>query len=67
MPAPSSNRNHQSLTKINESLLSAQDQGLGFFFFQNIAYLQRRGTLWQPTPFPLQKDIIKSNDSGPQL
>lgn len=31
-PAPSSNRNHQSLTKINEPLLSARDQGLDFFF-----------------------------------
>lgn len=38
-----------------------------FAWDQKIAYLQRRGSLWQPAPFPLQKDVIKSNESGPQL
>lgn len=57
-PTPSSNRNHQILTKINEPLLFAWDQ--------ETAYLQR-GSLWRPSPFPLQKDVIKSDDSGPQL
>lgn len=45
MPAPSSNRNHQSLTKINEPLLSARDQGVFFFFPKYCIFTEERHSL----------------------
>lgn len=55
MPAPSSNRNHQSLTKINEPLLSARDQGLDFFFPKILHIYRGEALSGSPLPFLSRK------------
>lgn len=54
-PAPSSNRNHQSLTKINEPLLSARDQGLDFFFPKILHIYRGEALSGSPLPFLSRK------------